>query len=44
MTRFHRCLSKKRGDSKATVAATSRMLRVMYWMLLEEREFVTNYG
>ncbi len=41
---FYRRLAKKRGTGKAAVAAASKMLRVIYWMLKEERGFVTNHG
>ena len=44
VTKFYRCLAKKRGTSKAAVVAASKMLRVIYWMLKEKRGFVTNYG
>ena len=44
VTKFYRRLAKKRGTSKAAVAAASKMLRVIYWMLKEKRGFVTNYG
>ena len=33
----HGRIAKKRGRSKAAVAAASRMLRVMYWMLKERK-------
>jgi len=39
ITKFYRCLAKTRGTSKAAVAAASKMLRVVYWMLKERREF-----
>ena len=41
ITKFYKRLAKKRGTSKAAVAAASKMLRVIYWMLKEKREFVT---
>ena len=41
ITKFYKRLAKKRGTSKAVVAAASKMLRVIYWMLKEKREFVT---
>ena len=44
VAKFYKRLAKKRGNSKAAVAAASKMLRVIYWMLRERREFVTNYG
>ena len=44
ITKFYRRLAKKRGTSKATVAAASKLLRVIYWMLKEKREFVQCYN
>ena len=32
-------IAKNRGKSKATIAAASKMLRVMYWMLKERKEY-----
>ena len=43
ITVFYNRLAKKRGNSKATVAAAAKMLRTIYWMLKEKRAFVTNY-
>ena len=44
ITKFYLHTKKKRGHSKAVVAASSKMLRVMYWMLKEKREFVVHHG
>lgn len=44
ITKFYNRIAKKRGKSKATVAAASKLLRVMHHMLKEERMFVTNYS
>ena len=44
LTNFHKKIAKKRGFSIATVAAASKMLRMMYWMLKEERRFSLNYS
>ena len=44
ITVFYKRLAKKRGSGKATVAAAAKMLRVIFWMLKDRREFVTNYG
>ena len=41
---FHTRIAKKRGVGRATVAAASFMLRIIYRMLLEKREFVLHYG
>ncbi len=39
ITMFYNRIRAKRGKAKATVAAASKMLRVIYWMLKEQREF-----
>jgi len=39
ITKFYVRLAKTRGTSKAAVAAASKLLRVVYWMLREGREF-----
>ena len=44
ITAFYRRIAKRRGTSKAAVAAASKMLRVIYWMLSEKREFVPHYS
>ncbi len=44
ITQFYNRIKKKRGSSKAAVATGSKMLRVIYWMLKEKREFVQNYS
>lgn len=41
---FYNRLKKKRGMAKATVAAAAKMLKMIYWMLKENRAFVENYG
>ena len=41
---FYYRIRKKRGGSKAAVAAASKLLHVIWWMLKENREFVTNYS
>ena len=41
---FCKRLAKKRGPAKAVVAAAPVMLKVVYWMLRENRAFVQNYG
>ncbi len=40
ITKFYNRIKKKRGTSKAAVAAASKLLRVIYWMLKERREFI----
>ncbi len=44
ITKFYNRIKKKRGSSKAAIAASSKILRVIYWMLKERREFVQNYS
>ena len=44
VTRFYNRIKKKRGASKAAVAAASKILRIIYWILKERREFVQNYS
>ena len=45
-TFYYRIRKKKGGGGggKATVVTASKMLHVMWWMLKEKREFVTNYS
>ncbi|MDG7038106.1 MAG: IS110 family transposase [Nitrososphaerota archaeon] len=39
LTAFYRDLARRRGGSKATVAAASKLLRIIYWVLKEKREY-----
>ena len=39
ITKFYKRLKKKRGLGVAAVAASAKMLRMMYWLLKERREF-----
>ncbi len=39
LTRFYTRLAKRRGGSKATVAAASKLLRIVYWVLKEKRPY-----
>jgi transposase len=41
---FYRRIAKRRGTAKATIAAASKMLRFIYWMLSERRKFVNTYS
>ena len=41
---FYKRLAKRRGKGRASVAAASKLLRVIYRMLKERRAFVTNYS
>ena len=40
IARFYARVAQKRGKSKALVAAASKMLRIMYGMLKEGKEYV----
>ena len=42
--KFYNRIQKKRGFSIAIVAAGSKMLRMIYWILKERRKFVLNYS
>ena len=42
ISRFYYKLAKKRGTSKATVAAAAKLLRVIYCVLAEDRKFVVS--
>ncbi len=39
LTKFYREVAKRRGGSKATVAAASKLLRIVYWVLKEKRPY-----
>ncbi|MDI1495689.1 MAG: hypothetical protein K8823_997 [Cenarchaeum symbiont of Oopsacas minuta] len=41
---FYKRLAKKRGNSKAVVAAAAKMLKVIYWLLKDGRNFEQNYS
>jgi transposase len=36
---FYNRLRKKKGDSKAIVAASAKLLKIVYWVLKEKREY-----
>ena len=44
ITAHYRNVLKRKASSVAVVAAASKMLRAIFWMLKEKREFVTNYN
>ncbi len=44
LTKFYRRLAKKRGTSKAAVAAASKLLRIMYRMLKEKKDYAQYYN
>ncbi len=39
ITKFYYRLAKKKGSAKATVAASSKMLKIVYWIMKEKREY-----
>jgi transposase len=39
LTQFYRKLAERRGSSKATVAAASKLLRIIFWVLNERRPY-----
>ena len=39
LTKFYKDLAKRRGSSKASVAAASKLLRIIYWILKEKRPY-----
>ena len=41
ISRFYERLSKKRGGSKARIAAAAKMLRIVFWMLKKKIDFWT---
>lgn len=42
ITKFYYRLAKKKGNAKATVAASSKLLKIVYWIMKEKREYRTN--
>ena len=39
ITRFYTRLTKRKGNSKAVVAPASKLLKVVYWVMKEKREY-----
>ena len=39
ITQFYHRISKKKGNSKAAVAAASKLLKVVYWIMKERRAY-----
>jgi len=39
VTRFYLKLAKRKGDAKATVAASTKLLKIAYWLLKEKRPY-----
>ena len=44
ITRFYERLAKIKGNSKAVVAAASKLLKVVYWIIKERREYVSYHS
>ena len=44
ITAHYRNVLKRKASSVAVVAAASKMLRAIFWMLKEKRKFATNYN
>jgi transposase len=39
ITQFYTRLAKRKGNSKAVVAAASKLLKVVYWVIKEKRKY-----
>jgi hypothetical protein len=39
---YYRLAKKKKGNAKATVAASSKLLKIVYWIMKEKTEYRTN--
>ena len=39
LAEFHSRIARKKGNPKATVATASKLLRICYWLLVEQREY-----
>jgi len=42
VTQFYHRISKKKGNSKAAVAAASKLLKIVYWVMKENRTYHNN--
>ena len=42
VTQFYTRISKKKGNSKAAVAAASKLLKIVYWVMKENRTYHNN--
>lgn len=42
ITQFYHRISKKKGNSKAAVAAASKLLKIVYWVMKENRTYYNN--
>ncbi len=39
VSRFYAKIAKKKGRQKATVAALSKLLKMLYWVMKERRKY-----
>jgi hypothetical protein len=39
IAQFYHRISKKKGNSKAAVAAAAKLMKVVYWIMKERREY-----
>jgi len=39
VTQFYKRISKKKGNSKAAVAAASKLVKIVYWIMKEKRKY-----
>jgi transposase len=44
VTQFYHRISKKKGNSKAAVAAASKLLKIVYWIMKEKRTYNNHHG
>jgi len=44
LAHFYYKMMKQKGMSKSTVAAAAKLLRIIYWMLWDKREYVASYA
>jgi len=44
VTQFYHRLSKKKGNSKAAVAAASKLVKIVYWIMKEKRMYDNHHG
>lgn len=43
ITKFYQRLARKKGNSKAAVAAASKLLKIVYWVMKEKRKYSYHY-
>lgn len=44
VTQFYHRISKKKGNSKAAVAAASKLVKIVYWIMKEKRTYNKSIG